>query len=123
MRTDAMIGDEQNYEERRAHTRHNVGSAVELKVSIGILGSKPTDGDVLDISRGGAKIHIDGGAYDMKEGRPCIVEFDVGGEGIRPQRTIAVVRRVDDGQKIPSVAIEFEAPLETLGFLPFQLSP
>ena len=98
-------------------------SAAELKVSIGILGSRPSEGEVMDISRGGAKIIVGDGAYDMKEGKPCIVSFDVGGEGIRPRKTIAVVRRVDDGERVPSVAVEFDAPLETLGFLPLQLAP
>jgi len=119
----AMTGNEQTGADRRAYPRHSVGSAAELKVSIGILGSKPREGEVLDISRGGARILVDGVAYDMKEGKPCIVCFDVGGEGIRPQRTIAVVRRVDNGDQMPSVAIEFEDPLETLGFLPLQLAP
>ena len=109
--------------DRRAYPRHNVGPSTELKVSIGILGSRPAEGEVLDISRGGARIFISDGAYDMKEGKSCIVHFDVGGEGIRPSRTIAVVRRIDDGGRVPSVAIEFEAPLETLGFLPVQLAP
>ena len=110
-------------DDRRAYPRHRVGSSAELKVSIGILGSRPSDGDVLDISRGGAKILLDDRAYDMKEGKPCLVHFDVGGEGIRPRKTIGVVRRVDDVGREPAIAVEFEAPLETLGFLPLQLAP
>jgi len=123
MSSDSMTSNDQHAADRRAYPRHNIDSAVELKVSIGVLGSKPSDAEVVDISRGGARILLDAGVSDIKEGKPCIVSFDVGGEGIRPQRTIAVVRRVDDVGQMPSVAIEFEDPLETLGFLPLQLAP
>ena len=118
-----MTINEDDGDDRRAYTRHNIGSTAELKVSIGVLGSKPSEAEVVDISRGGARVLLDGGRSDVKEGKPCIVSFVVGGEGIRPQRTIAVVRRVDDAEQMPSVAIEFEDPLETLGFLPLQLAP
>ena len=123
MSSDSMTSNDQHAADRRAYPRHNIDSTAELKVSIGVLGSKPSEAEVADISRGGARILLDAGVSDIKEGKPCIVSFDVGGEGIRPQRTIAVVRRVDDVGQMPSVAIEFEDPLETLGLLPLQLSP
>ena len=51
MSRDSMTSNDQHDADRRAYPRHNIDSAAELKVSIGVLGSKPSDAEVVDIRR------------------------------------------------------------------------
>lgn len=112
-----MVVQDETAAERRAHPRYALGADAGVKVSIGVLGSKPLEGEVLDLSRGGAKIHLLAGGHGMKKGKSCLVRFRDVEDEISPPRGFATVRRVVVG-RLPSVAVEFEAPLEVLNLPP-----
>ena len=112
-----MAVQEATAAERRAPPRYAFGVDAGVKVSIGVLGSKPLEGEVLDVSRGGAKIRLLAGGQGMKKGKSCLVMFRDAEDEINPPRGFATVRRVVVG-RLPSVAVEFEAPLDVLNLPP-----
>ncbi len=102
--------------ERRAYPRVELRPKDWLRVTVGPLRFKLTQGFVLNISRGGIKVRLSHMVFRGEHGgEECLVRFLDAGEKIRPHSSIGIVRSVGDEQtERPFVTIEFVPPLELL---------
>ena len=100
----------QDHVERRSYLRVEV-RLENLQVTVGILGSKPTTGAVLNIGRGGMKVTLSREIPNVLVGYDCLVRFVDPGDRVSPKATVGKLLRMEaDGQ----YAIEFAKPLEVL---------
>ena len=109
-----MNGSPVTGEERREYPRFHIGSPSELMAIVGVHGTSPSKAEVVDISLGGAKIHLLEGDGEMMEGETCYVRFLGASATISPDGAFASVRRVEGEGGAPYIAVEFENPLEVL---------
>ena len=103
--------------ERRAYPRFEFPLHDEQRVTVGAFGgSRPTNGVVINISRGGVKVRLDRMVFGKSRGTErCGLHFPDAGEKLRPHSVIGIVRNVSEGEiERPFVAIEFGEPLEFL---------
>ncbi len=103
--------------ERRAYPRFEFPLHDEQRVTVGAFGgSRPTNGVVINISRGGVKVRLDRMVFGKSRGTErCALHFPDAGEKLRPHSVMGIVRNVSEGEtERPFVAIEFVQPLENL---------
>ena len=102
--------------ERRAYPRFEFPLHDEQRVTVGALGSRPTNGVVVNISRGGVKVRLDRMVFGKRRGpERFALNFLNAGEKLRPHSVMGIVRNVSEGEtERPFVAIEFVEPLEIL---------
>ena len=95
--------------ERRGYLRVEV-YLDELQVTVGIVGIAPTDGAVLDISRGGMKVCLEHEIPKPLIGYDCLVRFVNPKDRVSVEANGKLVRMEAAGQ----YAIKFDSPLEVL---------
>jgi len=96
--------------ERRGYPRFEVHGN-KLQVTVGVLGSEPTNGVVLDISRGGMKVCLEGEIPKSLIGEDFLLRF-VDPEGrVNPKAMLGKLRRMEGEGRY---TIEFNEPLEKL---------
>ena len=105
--------------ERRAYPRFILRPKARLRVTVGALGSRPTNGVVVNISRGGVKVRLDRMVFGKRRGlERFALNFLNAGEKLRPHSVMGIVRNVSEGEtERPFVAIEFVQPLEILDLM------
>ena len=97
--------------ERRGYLRFEV-HLDKLQVTVGVLGSEPTTGVVVNVSRGGMKVClVERGIPESMVGDECLVRFIEAGGRVNPEVMLGKLLRMEaDGQ----YAIEFASPLEVV---------
>lgn len=101
--------------ERRKYPRQE--AAIELDIELELYGfagrSEPvfTRGRTVNISRGGLLAEFDA---PVESGTVCNLYFREGSERVSPRRVSGRVMRCSPGEGTFRVAVEFDAPLETL---------
>lgn len=101
----------EDHVERRGYLRVEV-HLDNLQVTIGVIGFEPTNGVVLNISRGGVKVRLEGEIPERLFGNDCIVRFVDD-----PQERVSVESKPGKLLRMAAVgeyAIEFDKPLEVL---------
>ena len=100
----------EDHVERRGDLRIEV-YLDELQVTVGVLGIEPTDGAVLNISRGGMKVCLEHEIPKPLVGDDCLVRFIDPADRVSPEVMVGKLRRTEaNGQ----CAIEFAQPLKVL---------
>ncbi len=100
----------EDYSERRKYLRVEV-HLDKLEVTVGVLGIEPTNGVVLNISRGGMKVCLEREIAESLVGDDCLVRFVED-----PQDRVSVkvkLGKVLRTETAGQYAIEFDSPLES----------
>ena len=101
--------------ERRAYPRFELLPGDELRITVGPLGIKLTQGLVLNISRGGTKVRLEQMVFAKGNETECLLRFLDAGRGIVPHSLIANVLSLGgEKEQRPFATIEFRQPLELL---------
>ncbi len=96
--------------ERRKYLRVEVYPD-KLQVTVGVLGIAPTNGVVLNISRGGMKVCLEHEIPKSLLGNECLIRIPYAAGRISPEAMLGQLLRMEaKGQ----YAIEFDSPLEVL---------
>ena len=101
----------EDYSERRTYLRVEV-HLDKLEVTVGVLGIEPTNGVVLNISRGGMKVCLEHEIPKPLLGYDCLVRFVED-----PQDRVSEKAKLGKLLRMEAVgqyAIEFDKPLEVL---------
>ncbi len=99
------------HDERRGFLRVEV-HLDKLQVAVGVLGFEPTNGVVLNISRGGVKVSLEREIPQRLFGNDCLVCFVED-----PQDRVSVKSKLGKLLRMGATgqyAIEFDEPLEVL---------
>ncbi len=100
----------EDHVERREDLRFEVDGE-KLRVTVGFLGFETTTGAVLDISRGGMKVCLEGEIPKSLIGEDCLLRFVDPQGRVNPEVVVGKLRRMEEeGQ----YTIEFNKPLEGL---------
>ncbi len=101
----------EDHVERRGFLRIEV-YLDKLQVTVGVLGFEPTNGVVLDISRGGMKVSLDREISKLLVGDDCLVSFvDDAQDRVSAKAKLGKLLRMEGEREY---AIEFTKPLEVL---------
>jgi hypothetical protein len=101
--------------DKRSHERVNVAYEINLEAGLMIRGQEVMKltlvGTTIDVSLGGMLIRVE---QDVIPGARCDVRFPDAKGQIEPVETWGRVRRSTAAGKYFELAVEFEAPLDTL---------
>jgi len=101
----------EDHVERRGYLRVEV-DLDKLQVTVGVVGIEPTNGEVLNISRGGIKVRLEHEIPKPLIGYDCLVRFVED-----PQDRVIATAKLGKLLRMEVVghyAIEFDSPLEVL---------
>ncbi len=101
-------------EELRCFTRVTFPAFNEMSVELGTLGTPPSEGVPINISRGGLQTRI--GATMFNGGDEILIRFADAQGRLVPDRALGWVRRVEKRRGYFLISIEFTHPLERINF-------